>query len=65
MPLWLAPKPIHVKEGYAVLATIKSYPDEFDNSRLVCHCDNEGVVKAWEGQGSRDIDLARVFKVWI
>ena len=63
MPLWLAPKPIHVKEGYAVLATIKSYPGDFDNSMLVVHCDNEGVVKGWEGQGSRDIDLSRVFKV--
>ena len=62
MPLWLAPKPIHVKEGYAVLATVKSYPGDFDDSHLIVHCDNEGVVKSWEGHGSRDIDLARIFK---
>lgn len=63
MPLWLAPKAIHVKEGYAILATLKSYDGDFDDSYLVVHCDNEGVCKGWEGQGSRDIDLARVFKV--
>ena len=63
MPLWLAPKAIHVKEGYAILATIQSYPGDLDDSYLVIHCDNEGVCKSWEGHGSRDIDLARVFKV--
>ena len=47
------------------MATLKSYDGEFNDSHLIVHCDNEGVCKSWEGQGSRDIDLARVFKVKI
>ena len=61
MPLWLADRAIHVKEGYAIFITLQSYGKDLYNSRVIILCDNEGVCKGWNGTGSRDIDLARVF----
>ena len=62
LPLWLAPLGIHVKEAYAIVITIESYGDRFYNRRLTILCDNRAVVEAWNGQGARDLPLARVLK---
>ena len=60
MPLWLAPLAIHVKEAYAVLVTLDSYGDDYVGQRVVVLCDNRAVVESWEGNGARDIDMARI-----
>ena len=61
LPLALSGKPIHVKEAYVVLVTLQSHGTEFDGCRLLVWCDNVAVVESWEGKGTRDIDMARIF----
>ena len=61
LPLWLSGKAIHVKEAYAVYIAIDSYGAKYRGRRVVILCDNHAVVQAWEGHGTRDIDMARVF----
>lgn len=62
MPLWLCGLGIHVKEAYAIVIAIESYGDELYNRRLVILCDNRSVVDSWEGDGARDLPLARMLK---
>ena len=62
MPLWLAPLPIHCKEAYAILVTIEANGQRYHHRRLLCWCDNRSVVDAWNGRGSRDLDLARILR---
>ena len=61
LPLVLAGKPIHVKEAYVILVDLQSRGNEFDCCRLCVWCDNVAVVESWEGTGTRDIDMARIF----
>ena len=62
MPLWLCSQGIHVKEAYAIVIAVESYGDELFNRRIVILCDNRSVVDSWEGDGARDIPLARMLK---
>ena len=61
LPLWLADKPIHVKEAYVIFATLLSHGSEFKNCRLIVWCDNVAVVESWQGRGTRDINMSRIF----
>ena len=61
LPLALAGKPIHVKEAYVILADLQSRGSKFDGCRLCVWCDNVAVVESWEGNGTRNIDMARIF----
>ena len=62
VPLWLSPLGIHVKEAYAIYIAIDSYGNQLYNKRVILLCDNRSVVDSWEGNGARDIPLARVLK---
>ena len=52
--------PIHLKEALAILHMIKNFENLFKNKSLIHFCDNEGVVKSYKGQGSRDEQLTKL-----
>ena len=51
--------PIHLKEAYAILYMLKNFAKFLSNKSLIHFCDNEGVVKSYRGQGSKDHKLTR------
>ena len=55
--------PIHLKEAEALLATLWSVKDRIAGHRVDAFVDNMAVVWAWERQGCRDLELARIMKV--
>ena len=56
-------RPIHIKELEAVVKTVQSLGRKIQGARLHIRIDNQAVMKAWEGQGGRDVAMNRLLKV--
>ena len=55
-------EPIHIKEAFALLNSLKSVRDKIRDSRVDVFVDNMAVVYAWQGQGAKDTSLSDVIK---
>ena len=55
-------KPIVVKEAWALSSALQAFKGDLSNSRVDVGIDNQGVIAAWERQGSRSADLNKVMK---
>lgn len=55
-------QPIHVKEAEAVLKTIQAFGEKLRDSRVDILSDNQALVAAWQGQGSKSLPMNDVLK---
>jgi hypothetical protein len=55
-------RPIHLKEGVALLKTLQSITPSIQDKRVDVLVDNQAVVKSWQNQGSRDPELTKLIK---
>ena len=55
-------RPIHLKEGEALLKTLLSLDERLENHRVDVFVDNQAVVAAWEREGGRCSKLNDIMK---
>lgn len=55
-------RPIHLKEAEALLVTLRSMQQRIRGHRVDVYIDSMVVLRAWQKQGSRDVQLARLLK---
>ena len=57
--------PIHLKEALAILHMLRNFKITFKNKDLIHFCDNESVVKSYNGLGSKNEPLtALIIKIY-
>lgn len=55
-------QPIHVKEAEAVLRAIVAFDLELKDSRVDILTNNQALLAAWRGQGSKSLQLNSILK---
>ena len=56
-------EPIYVKEALAIYWMLEKYPDEFRSKQIIHFCDNQNVVFAYKGLGSKTRKLQAIIKL--
>lgn len=55
-------RPIHLKEASALYCALMAVQDTLKNLRVDACVDNTALVRVWENQGRKDINLNRIVK---
>lgn len=55
-------RPIHLKEGDALLNALLSLGKQVENHRVDAYVDNKALVHVWENQGGKDVRFNNIMK---